>query len=307
MTTLPPGLETRIRTGSTDRQTKERGQHQIHHHQRNQHQRFRQRRLLQQHPATETIVKLQRIVIRPNLQAVDNFRFNWVSTLRALHAIRKWRQQMLRPMKTHAVLTMTEPPVALTKAHAVVMEIAPVSIRGYEHEVARMISIMLTRCDTVIALVSLGFRKNIRRITWAHRRSNMQNTPFKLCQVCSCTVDGNENFHHAILLGTNMTHNTYQYRHLPASVATKESAIESLRTVVVTFIRSLPEAACLPSLTAEGESVCAVHSTPQGWTPMGTRLSCENTLTVGKTKTELEDGHLTESSFPNHAKVREIQ
>lgn len=89
--------------------------------------------------------------------------------------------------------------------------------------------------------------------------------------------------------------------------------MSSLGSIVVSLIQAIPEASRLPSLIVEGlgdrevvQGLCRSRPlTSEQWTPSGTSLSCDCTAVMTENKGKLEEGRVTESSFPTETKERE--
>ena len=100
---------------------------------------------------------------------------------------------------------MTVPLDELSQNDLVVLEIPPVTLTNFENDLLTLVNNLRQLGPRVLMVVHPSLRKRMQHYLWVHRWAQLNNTPFRLEQTCSCKL-GNyaPNCHVPLYVGTDL-------------------------------------------------------------------------------------------------------
>ena len=107
----------------------------------------------------------------------------------------------------HELLASVKLPLdELSQAHLVAIEIPPLALKGFKHNLLHLIAKIRAIGPQVAIIVQPSLRRQTQHAQWTHRWNKLDNRPFQLIQTCSCQL-GNKGQagHFPILLGVTYT------------------------------------------------------------------------------------------------------
>jgi hypothetical protein len=90
----------------------------------------------------------------------------------------------------------------LSSAHLVAIEIPPVALKGFEHDLLHLVAKIRAIGPHVAIIVQPSLRRQTQQALWIHRWNKLDNRPFRLIQTCSCQLGNRcQGCHFPILVG----------------------------------------------------------------------------------------------------------
>ncbi len=116
-------------------------------------------------------------------------KFVWVSTRRTAAVVDCVAEYVDRTYLLHTFLhNQTWMPEEFASTELVVMEIPPVTLSRFEHDLLRVVRKIRTAGTHVLILVQPSLRKRTQRSLWIHRCNLLDYVPFRFQQMCSCQL-----------------------------------------------------------------------------------------------------------------------
>ncbi len=141
--------------------------------------------------------------VTPQVLPLD-FRLIWISTRKAAPAADALAANIAGCYLLHELLASVKLPLdELSSAHLVAIEIPPVALKGFEHDLLHLVAKIRAIGPQVAIIVQPSLRRQTQQALWTHRWNKLDNRPFQITQTCSCQLGNRcQGCHFPVLLGT---------------------------------------------------------------------------------------------------------
>ena len=131
----------------------------------------------------------------------------WVSTRKAGPAADGLAANIAGCYLLHDLLASVKLPLdELSQAHLVAIEIPPLALKGFEHNLLHLIAKIRAVGPQVAIIVQPSLRRQTQQALWTHRWNKLDNRPFQLIQTCSCQLGNKcQGCHSRFLVGLSFT------------------------------------------------------------------------------------------------------
>ena len=141
--------------------------------------------------------------VTPQVLPLD-FRLIWISTRKAAPAADALAANIAGCYLLHELLASVKLPLdELSSAHLVAIEIPPVALKGFEHDLLHLVAKIRAIGPHVAIIVQPSLRRRTQQALWIHRWNKLDSRPFQIMQTCSCRLGNRcQGCHFPVLIGT---------------------------------------------------------------------------------------------------------
>ena len=134
----------------------------------------------------------------------NEFKLIWISTRKAAPAADALAANIAGCYLLHELLASVKLPLdELSSAHLVAIEIPPVALKGFEHDLLHLVAKIRAIGPQVAIIVQQSLRRQTQQALWIHRWNRLDNRPFQITQTCSSRLGNTcQGCHFPVLLGT---------------------------------------------------------------------------------------------------------